>query len=110
MFLAFLMVFSLAPTLATQARELTPYNTRFSIYSNDPATTVGDGVNVITGVFSRSVTDLELSMGQGLRFSRFYHTQNTENTVDPALDTLGTGWRHNFMFSLTTSGNTVTSP
>jgi len=81
-------------TVTVYARELTAANTRFSVYSNDPSAMVGEGINAITGVFTRSSIDLELTSGQGLRFIRTYNVLNTQETA------MGTGWRHNFMFEL----------
>jgi hypothetical protein len=66
--------------MIVNARQLLPSNNRFSIYNNDPAVGVGEGINVITGSFTRGSVDLELTSGQGLRFMRSYHSSNATGT------------------------------
>jgi len=89
------------------ARPLTPANTRYTVYANDPGTLIGDGVNVITGNFSKDYTDLSTAGSQPLSFIRSYNAENTNSASDTA-SSLGAGWRHNYMFSISKSLDPVT--
>jgi len=61
--LVIILTITTIPAITTTARELTQSTNRFSIYNNDPSPGVGEGINVITGNFSRGYIDIELPQG-----------------------------------------------
>ena len=103
LFLSLILIITSLPLTAVFGNDLpsSPANTRFSIYNNDPAVGIGEGINAVTGNFSRGYIDLSLPMGEGLRLTRAYNVSNHEETA------LGIGWRHNFMFSLERVNNDI---
>ena len=73
-------------------------------YNQDYAATTAEPVNLLTGNFDYTKTDLEIpSRGIPTVFTRFYNSQ------DPYDGPLGFGWNHSFNISLTeTSDSTNT--
>ena len=96
--MAFVLVFT--STVPVIARPLDSASNRFSRYSNDPVITVGEGISVATGDFTRRYIDIELTGFNPLRFIRTYNSANVNDSA------MGIGWRHNFMVLATENAAT----